>query len=90
VRETEPWHRLPSKAVESPFLEILKSYLDKATGSRCPSLSRGDGPADLHRSLPTSIILGYCNENQIKFISAFVLFNLYAFCLSLYGNKYLK
>jgi len=29
LRVTEPWHRLPREAVESPSLEILKTHLDK-------------------------------------------------------------
>ena len=29
LRVTEPWPRLPREAVESPSLEIFKTYLDK-------------------------------------------------------------
>jgi len=29
LRVTEPWHRLPREAVESPSLEIFKTHLDK-------------------------------------------------------------
>ena len=29
LRVTEPWPRLPSEVVESPSLEIFKTYLDK-------------------------------------------------------------
>ena len=29
LRVTEPWHRLPRDAVESPSLEIFKTRLDK-------------------------------------------------------------
>jgi len=29
LRVTEPWNRLPRKAVDSPSLEIFKTCLDK-------------------------------------------------------------
>jgi len=29
LRVTEPWNRLPRKAVESPSLEIFQTHLDK-------------------------------------------------------------
>ena len=54
VRVTEHWHRLSREVVESPFVEIFKSCLD---GSTWPCLSRGVGPDDFQRSLPTSSIL---------------------------------
>jgi len=35
LRVTEPWHRLPREAVESPSLEIFQTGLDKVLYSCC-------------------------------------------------------
>jgi len=34
VRVAEHWHRLPREAMESPSLEIFKTYLDTVLGSQ--------------------------------------------------------
>ena len=59
VRVTEHQHRLPREAVESPSLEIFKSYLDMVLGKRSgqPSLSRGVGPPGIPANLNRSVIL---------------------------------
>lgn len=36
------WNRLSSEAVESPSLNILKSHLNRATGTQGTLLQRGD------------------------------------------------
>jgi len=53
---TEHRHRLPTEDVEPPSSEILKSCLDMVLGSWL-WVSRGVGPDDLQRSLPSSAIL---------------------------------
>jgi len=58
VRVTKHSHMLPGKAVESPSLEVFNSWLGSVLGSLLGScLSRGVGPEDLQRSLPTSTLL---------------------------------
>jgi len=56
VRVARHWHRLPREAEQLPSLEILKNCLHMALG-QLPCPSRGFGPNDFHRSLPTSTIL---------------------------------
>ena len=59
LRVTEPWHRLPRDAVESPSLEIFKTRLDKVLCSLLwvTLLWQGVGLGDPQRSLPTPTIL---------------------------------
>jgi len=59
LRVTEPWHRLPREAVESPSLEIFKTRLDKVLCSLLwvTLLRQGVGLGDPQRSLPTLTIL---------------------------------
>jgi len=59
LRVTEPWHRLPREAVESPSLEIFKSRLDKVLCSLLwmTLLWQGVGLGDPQRSLPTPTML---------------------------------
>jgi len=59
LRVTEPWHRLPREAVESPSLEIFQNHLDKVLCSLLwvTLLRQGVGLGDPQRSLPTPTIL---------------------------------
>jgi len=59
LRVTEPWHRLPREAVESPSLEIFKPCLDAVLCSLLwvTLLREGVGLDDPQRSLPTPMIL---------------------------------
>jgi len=59
LRVTEPWHRLPREAVESPSLEIFKPCLDAVLCSLLwvTLLWQGVGLSDPQRSLPTPTIL---------------------------------
>jgi len=59
LRVTEPWHRLPRGAVESPSLEIFQTHLEKVLCSLLwvTLLQQGVGLGDPHRSLPTPNIL---------------------------------
>lgn len=55
VKAADPWHRLPSKAVDSSSLQILSKPSGHHPGS-WPKVSlseQGAGPHDLQRSLPT-------------------------------------
>jgi len=64
LRVMEPWPRLPRQAVESPSLEILKTYLDKVLCSLLwvTLLRQGVGLGDPQRSLPTPVMLGFCDS----------------------------
>jgi len=59
LRVTEPWHRLPREAVESPSLEIFQTCLDAVLCSLLwvTLLQQGVGLGDSQRSLPTPTIL---------------------------------
>ena len=59
LRVTEPWHRLPREAVESPSLEIFQPRLDTVLYSLLwvTLLRQGVGLGDPQRSLPTPTIL---------------------------------
>ena len=61
LRVTEPWHRLPRGAVESPSLEIFQTCLDAVLCSLLwvTLLGQGVGLGDLQRSLPNPTILGF-------------------------------
>ena len=61
LRVTEPWHRLPREAVESPSLETFKTRLDKVLCSLLwvTLLGQGVGLGDPQRSLPTPAILRF-------------------------------
>jgi len=56
---TEPWHRLPREAVESPSLEIFKNLLDAVLCSLLwvTLLRQGVGLGDPQRSLSTPTVL---------------------------------
>ena len=60
LRVTEPWHRLPKEAVESPSLEIFQTRLDTILCSLLwvTLLQQGVGQDDPQRSLPT---LPFCD-----------------------------
>ena len=60
LRVTEPWPRLPRGAVESPFLEIFQSHLDKVLCSLLwvTLLGQGVGLGDPQRALPSPAMLG--------------------------------
>ena len=64
LRVTEPWHRLPREAVESPSLEIFKPHLDKVLCSLLwvTLLRQGVGLGDPQRSLPAPAILSFCDS----------------------------
>jgi len=59
LRVTEPWHRLPREAVESPSLEIFKTLLGKVLCSLLwvTLLRQGVGLGDPQRSFPTPTML---------------------------------
>ena len=58
VRVTEQWKRLPREVVESPSMEIFKTWLDVYLCNLLKSTcySRGVG-LDLLRSIPTPAVL---------------------------------
>jgi len=59
LRVTEPWHRLPREAVESPSLKIFQTHLDAVLCSLLwvTLLGQGVGLGDPQRSLSTPNIL---------------------------------
>jgi len=63
LRVTEPWHRLPREAVESPSLEIFKPPLDAVLCSLLwvTLLQQGVGLGDPQRALPTPAMLEFCD-----------------------------
>jgi len=66
VRVTEHWNRLPREGVESPSLQILKTHLDDFMCDMLwgTSISREVGLSDLQRSLPTPVILRFCEKKE--------------------------